>query len=557
MHCAAIRMTSSTSTPCRCSRRFRDPPTVRDFYAFEQHVRTARQRRGLEMDPDWYELPVFYFSNPVRDLRPGRRRRDPAGSAEMDYELEVAAVVGMGGADLDPEEAERNIAGYCVMNDWSARDIQRREMKLSMGPVKGKDFATSIGPVLVTPDELEDTRRNKSYDLAMTATVNGVEYSRASLADIFWSFGEMLAYASRGTRVETGRRHRFRHVRHRLHPRAVHGARRRSIPVAATGRRRRAERRAAGERFAIAWSPVRRCGRCDEHHRRLPRAPRRRRSDGSPLRPRRSRRRARSPARIRDSGERWDRGQVWAHLAEFIPYWIAQAGPVLRGQASGEPVPFGRTKSDPERIGAIERDRREPVSVLWATRAATSPRSAAFLATIGRRPVGAPRAASDARADDRRRARRESSWSATSSSTPISSKGCAPPRPSGASCGGGDAAALRERRPARSSGGNASTRPAASSAPGSSIQLRAFGGRRNRRVSRRSAPRRNVSASLTVKSGDTAGRPMPGPVGPSPSGYGRLVPIAGSWFCSPLSPYQNSTTRNARMQPTKTIRAAT
>jgi 2-keto-4-pentenoate hydratase/2-oxohepta-3-ene-1,7-dioic acid hydratase in catechol pathway len=180
------------------------PPTVRDFYAFEQHVRTARQRRGLEMDPDWYELPVFYFSNPYAICGPDVDVAIPPGCAEMDYELEVAAVVGMGGADLDPAEAERNIAGYCVMNDWSARDIQRREMKLSMGPVKGKDFATSIGPVFVTPDELEDTRRNKSYDLEMTASVNGVEYSRASLADIFWSFGEMLAYASRGTRVEPG-----------------------------------------------------------------------------------------------------------------------------------------------------------------------------------------------------------------------------------------------------------------------------------------------------------------------------------------------------------------
>ena len=180
------------------------PPTVRDFYAFEQHVRTARQRRGLEMDPDWYELPVFYFSNPYAICGPDDDVAIPPGSAEMDYELEVAAIVGMGGADLDPGDAERNIAGYCVMNDWSARDVQRREMKLSMGPVKGKDFATSVGPVFVTPDELEDARRNRSYDLKMTASVNGVEYSRASLADIFWSFGEMLAYASRGTRVEPG-----------------------------------------------------------------------------------------------------------------------------------------------------------------------------------------------------------------------------------------------------------------------------------------------------------------------------------------------------------------
>ena len=180
------------------------PPTVRDFYAFEQHVRTARQRRGLEMDPDWYELPVFYFSNPYAICGPDVDVAIPPGSIEMDYELEVAAVVGIGGADLDPDAAEKIIAGYCVMNDWSARDIQRREMKLSMGPVKGKDFATSLGPVFVTPDELEDARRNKSFDLEMTASVNGAEYSRASLADIFWSFGEMIAYASRGTRVETG-----------------------------------------------------------------------------------------------------------------------------------------------------------------------------------------------------------------------------------------------------------------------------------------------------------------------------------------------------------------
>jgi 2-keto-4-pentenoate hydratase/2-oxohepta-3-ene-1,7-dioic acid hydratase in catechol pathway len=180
------------------------PPTVRDFYAFEQHVRVARQRRGLEMDPDWYQLPVFYFSNPYAICGPDDAVAIPPGSDELDYELEVAAIVGMGGSDLDPEQAERNIAGYCVMNDWSARDVQRREMKLSMGPVKGKDFATSIGPYLVTPDELEDTRRDRSFDLAMTATVNGVEYSRASLADIFWSFGEMLAYASRGTCVEPG-----------------------------------------------------------------------------------------------------------------------------------------------------------------------------------------------------------------------------------------------------------------------------------------------------------------------------------------------------------------
>jgi 2-keto-4-pentenoate hydratase/2-oxohepta-3-ene-1,7-dioic acid hydratase in catechol pathway len=180
------------------------PPTVRDFYAFEQHVHTARQRRGLDMDPDWYELPVFYFSNPYAIVGPDDDVAIAPGSQEMDFELEVAAIVGVGGADLDPGDAERHIAGFCVMNDWSARDTQRREMKLSMGPVKGKDFATSLGPMLVTPGALNDARSGRAYDLTMTASVNGVEYSRASLADIYWSFGEMLAYASRGTRVEPG-----------------------------------------------------------------------------------------------------------------------------------------------------------------------------------------------------------------------------------------------------------------------------------------------------------------------------------------------------------------
>jgi 2-keto-4-pentenoate hydratase/2-oxohepta-3-ene-1,7-dioic acid hydratase in catechol pathway len=179
-------------------------PSLRDFSAFEQHVRSARRGRGLEMDPDWYRLPVFYFSNPRALVGDGEPVAVPPGCAELDFELEVAAVVGRGGADLDPDEAEAGIAGYCVMNDWSARDLQRREMRLSLGPVKGKDFATSLGPVLVTPDELSGCRSGRAHDLAMTAQVNGREVSRASLADIHWSFGEMLAYASRGTELVPG-----------------------------------------------------------------------------------------------------------------------------------------------------------------------------------------------------------------------------------------------------------------------------------------------------------------------------------------------------------------
>ncbi len=180
------------------------PPSIRDFYAFEDHVRTARATRNLEVEPDWYQLPVFYFSNPAAVVGPGEGISVPPGCDELDYELEVAAVVGRPGADLDPATAEGHIAGYTVMNDWSARDLQRREMRLGLGPAKGKDFATSLGPVLVTPDELEPLRRDKAFDVTMTARVNGNEWSRGRLSDIYWSFGELLAHASRGTVLRPG-----------------------------------------------------------------------------------------------------------------------------------------------------------------------------------------------------------------------------------------------------------------------------------------------------------------------------------------------------------------
>jgi 2-keto-4-pentenoate hydratase/2-oxohepta-3-ene-1,7-dioic acid hydratase in catechol pathway len=180
------------------------PPSIRDFYAFEQHVRTAREGRGLEMDPDWYELPVFYFTNPAAVIGTGEKVRAPVGSAALDFELEVAAVVGRAGSSLSPDDAEAHIAGYMLMNDWSARDLQAREMKQGLGPAKGKDFATTLGPALVTPDELEPMRKGKAYDLPMVARVNGSEYSRANLADIHWSFGELLSYASRSTQVVPG-----------------------------------------------------------------------------------------------------------------------------------------------------------------------------------------------------------------------------------------------------------------------------------------------------------------------------------------------------------------
>lgn len=179
------------------------PPTFRDFYAFEQHVKAGRSWRGLEMDPLWYEIPVFYFSNPYAFRGAGEVPMTP-GAANFDFELEVAAVVGKAGKNLTPEEGEEAVIGYCVLNDWSGRDIQHEEMKLSMGPVKGKDTATTLGPYLVTKDELAPFAKDKGFDLAMSLTVNGKVYSRANWADVHWSFGEMISYASRGAEVRPG-----------------------------------------------------------------------------------------------------------------------------------------------------------------------------------------------------------------------------------------------------------------------------------------------------------------------------------------------------------------
>jgi fumarylacetoacetate (FAA) hydrolase len=176
------------------------PTSIRDFYAFEQHVKSARARRGLEMIPEWYELPVFYYSNPQMIYGPNYTVHKPHKTECLDFELEVAAIISpssiTGVQDTAVEEAESHIVGYTIMNDWSARDIQRKEMAVGLGPAKGKDFATSLGPWIVTPDELEDRRSGKGYDLQMVARRNGVEISRGNWNTIYWSFAEMIARAS-------------------------------------------------------------------------------------------------------------------------------------------------------------------------------------------------------------------------------------------------------------------------------------------------------------------------------------------------------------------------
>jgi fumarylacetoacetate (FAA) hydrolase len=169
-----------------------EPPSVRDFYAYEGHVAAGFRARGATIPPAWYEMPVFYFSNPAAIYGPGAPITRPEGVERLDFELEIAAVIGAG----------ERIAGFTLMNDWSARDIQRREMTVGLGPAKGKDFATSLGPWLVTPDELH-------YDgewlhAHATVTVNDRPVARAEAEPMQYSWPELVAQAARGTRLRPG-----------------------------------------------------------------------------------------------------------------------------------------------------------------------------------------------------------------------------------------------------------------------------------------------------------------------------------------------------------------
>jgi fumarylacetoacetate (FAA) hydrolase len=183
------------------------PPihNVRDFYAFEQHVATCRRNRGLDMVAQWYEIPVFYFSNPDCILGPDQEVMAPVGSQALDYELELACIIGREARDLPADDrALESVAGFTIMNDWSARDVQRTEMAVGLGPSKSKDFATSLGPDLVEWVELRDHYREGRMHLEMTAAVNGRTLSRGNAATMYWTWPQILAHASRDTVLHPG-----------------------------------------------------------------------------------------------------------------------------------------------------------------------------------------------------------------------------------------------------------------------------------------------------------------------------------------------------------------
>jgi 2-keto-4-pentenoate hydratase/2-oxohepta-3-ene-1,7-dioic acid hydratase in catechol pathway len=181
-----------------------DPPSIRDFSVFEQHIEGITIGEGRAVPESWYASPFCYFSNPGAVTGPGDEIPLPPGCRDLDLELEVGVVIGRDGRNLTPEEAGSYIAGYTIFNDWSARDLQFEEMKLGLGICKGKDFANTLGPWIVTPDELEAHRAGDRLDLDLRARVNDRELGDDTLANMAWSFEELVAYASRGTWIRPG-----------------------------------------------------------------------------------------------------------------------------------------------------------------------------------------------------------------------------------------------------------------------------------------------------------------------------------------------------------------
>jgi len=187
------------------------PTSCRDAYAFRQHVAAARRNRRMEMIPEFDQYPVFYFTNHNAIQGPGEIECMPDHFQQLDFELEIAAVIGKKGRNFTAAEADDYIAGFMIMNDMSARALQMEEMRLNLGPAKGKDFSTAIGPWLVTPDELEPYKTaakpghtGNAYNLKMTCTVNGIEVSSGNAADMDWTFAEIIERCAYGVDVLPG-----------------------------------------------------------------------------------------------------------------------------------------------------------------------------------------------------------------------------------------------------------------------------------------------------------------------------------------------------------------
>lgn len=179
--------------------------SFRDFYAFEQHVVTCRRNRGLDIIPEWYQIPVFYFSNPDSLIADQERVPVPIDCQELDYELEIGVVIGKPGKNIPVADAWNHVLGFTIINDFSARDLQRQEMKVGLGPAKGKDFATAVGPELVSLAELQPYIDPQGrLKLEMSARVNGRELSRGNASSMHYSWPELIHRASMNVTLQCG-----------------------------------------------------------------------------------------------------------------------------------------------------------------------------------------------------------------------------------------------------------------------------------------------------------------------------------------------------------------
>ncbi len=176
-----------------------NPASVRDFYAFEAHVKKGFEKRGEPMPAEWYQIPVYYKSGHHNIIGTDQDVKWPSFTQKFDYELELAAIIGKKGSNIPADRAGEYVAGFCVMNDFSARDIQRQEMKVRLGPAKGKDWCTALGPYLVTPDEIEDP-----YNLHMTARINGELWSEGNSNSMYWKFEQMIEFLSKDDTICPG-----------------------------------------------------------------------------------------------------------------------------------------------------------------------------------------------------------------------------------------------------------------------------------------------------------------------------------------------------------------
>ena len=182
----------------------KNPGQIRDFYAFEEHAANSRKNRGLEMEPEWYNIPAYYYTSNSSLYGSMQEIPYPSFSSAMDLEVEVGIIIGKDGRDVEEEDALSFIYGLTLMNDWSARDLWRKEARLNLGPSKSKDFATSIGPYITTTDEIEHLWNGHSFSINVKSFINGMKFSDSGLDEIYWSIGKIISYASMDSNIRKG-----------------------------------------------------------------------------------------------------------------------------------------------------------------------------------------------------------------------------------------------------------------------------------------------------------------------------------------------------------------